>query len=234
MEASSAINARAVASAGVPANLGIDACTRGRSGYLKRMRERESEKGLAKQSTFGVVIGGILALFGLARHLLAADARPTTSMILMGAGGLLFLFGLFLPKALGPVEKAVFWATSWLGKAIMTIFLTLIYVVAVWPIGAFMRATRGTAPFYRWGTEKAPADLELEGWVEKVSEADKRPVTSEAEGLNLLLQPFAILQYFVNHGLWIFIPVILILVILGLVLFFAQGSALAPLIYTLF
>jgi hypothetical protein len=50
----------------------------------------------------------------------------------------------------------------------------------------------------------------------------------------LLFQPLGVLVFFARRGHYLFIPVLVFLLILGLVMFFAQTSSLAPFIYTLF
>ncbi len=42
------------------------------------------------------------------------------------------------------------------------------------------------------------------------------------------------LSFLKTHKKWWLLPVVLILIILGLIIILAQGSALAPFIYTLF
>ena len=43
-----------------------------------------------------------------------------------------------------------------------------------------------------------------------------------------------LLEYLWQQKLWWIIPMIIVLLLLGLLLIFAQGSAMAPFIYTLF
>jgi len=43
-----------------------------------------------------------------------------------------------------------------------------------------------------------------------------------------------LLQFFLNHKWWWLTPMILVLLIFGLLIVFAQSSAIAPFIYTLF
>lgn len=45
---------------------------------------------------------------------------------------------------------------------------------------------------------------------------------------------FEFLQFLKQRKKWILIPIVLVLLLLGALLVFAQGSALAPFIYTFF
>jgi len=213
---------------------GLNDNVAGRSGYLKRLRQRETDMSLKRVATLGVVGGLLLILLPGMRYLFKAEANNDLCRTLMIVGAALLCLGLFLPHILKPIEKPIYGATSWIGKIIMTVLLGVLFLVFVTPVGLAIRALKGKAPFFRWGMEKNPDQDRFEGWVDKISNADKRAVNDKVTAKNLLLQPFSVVSYFVSQGQWAMIPVLILLLMLGLLLFFAQGSALAPFIYTSF
>lgn len=99
-------------------------------------------------------------------------------------------------------------------------------------MGLFYQLTKGNAPFYSW-TDRVPA--KIEGWAQKKSSDEAALVQGSGKAKqNLLLQPFHVLGYFMNHGELILMPSLLLFLVLGILGVFVQSSGLAPLIYTLF
>jgi hypothetical protein len=117
---------------------------------------------------------------------------------------------------------------SRLGNLISVVILSVIYLVIFVPVGLIMQR-RGRAPFFSW--QGAPP-ANLEGWhaksltVERASGGKKRR--------SLIGLGFAAFGYFGRRKAYVYLPALVILVVIGMLMFFAQTSALAPFIYTLF
>jgi hypothetical protein len=89
-----------------------------------------------KLRKFGLTVGtALLVLGGVSRF----RGHESVSLGLWAAGGLLFVLGLVLPQALGPIEKA------WMGFAMVLawintrIILTVLFFVAFTPVGLVRR-----------------------------------------------------------------------------------------------
>jgi hypothetical protein len=201
------------------------------NGYLIRVRERVQTLALKRQIVLGLVGGWLLLVIGSFRLFYVVNARTITCQILLVAGAVLFLLGLLRPQALGRFETGIRISTGFIGKTIFAIVLSFVYVVLVTPVGLVWRAVRGRRPFYAWAGDTPPA---VEGWVVKQAVDDDRSVSQDAVRRSLITQPFVIVGYFIRHGHFILIPVVLFLLSIGLILFFVKSSALAPFIYTLF
>jgi len=75
---------------------------------------------------------------------------------------------------------------------------------------------------------------ELQGWIGKETIVIDADLSRTGLRRYLLLQPIVVLGFFIRRGHILLVPVVILLMILGLILFFVQTSALAPFIYTLF
>jgi hypothetical protein len=201
------------------------------NGYLIRVRERVQTLALKRQIVLGLVGGWLLLAIGSFRLFYVVNARTITCQILLVAGAVLFLLGLLRPQALGRFESGIRISTGFIGKTIFAIVLSFVYVALVTPVGLVWRVARGTRPFFAWAGDTAPT---VEGWVAKQAVDDDRNVSHDAVRRSLITQPFVIVGYFIRHGHFILIPVVLFLLSIGLILFFVKSSALAPFIYTLF
>jgi hypothetical protein len=200
-------------------------------GYLIRVRERVQTLALKRQIVLGLVGGWLLLTIGSFRLFYVVNARTITCQITLAAGAILFLLGLLRPQALGRFESGIRVSTGFIGKTIFAIVLSVVYVLLVTPVGLAWRTFRGTRPFFAWA---GATPVSLEGWIAKQAVDDDRSVSQDAVRRPLITQPFVIVGYFIRHGHFILLPVVLFLLLIGLVLFFVKSSALAPFIYTLF
>jgi len=100
------------------------------------MKEDSPRRKLRK---FGLTVGTVLLILGTVSWYRGGVYLPP---ILLGAGGGLLVFGLILPQALRPVEKA--WMTMAMGLAWVNtrILLTLLFYVVFAPVGLMMRMLR--------------------------------------------------------------------------------------------
>lgn len=202
-----------------------------KSGYLKRLEEREREQRLNGQAVFGVIGGGLLfAISGFKYFYLGGEIEQLWAALCF-TGGILMLVGFFYPPALAPVLKVYFKIGNFIGNLFLSIVLSLIYFLVITPGGAIVKKVRGAAPFYSWDTT-SPAPIE--GWTPKIVQVEEKPVSRTSKNRYLLAQPFLVITYFIRYKNFVFIPVLLLLITIGLLMFFITTSTLAPLIYTLF
>ncbi len=202
------------------------------AGFLHRRRLREQSRALTKHLVLGWGLSFVMLFLGAYHYFAVVGASDSFWLALMYAGALAGTLTLLVPVVWMWPEAALHKVGNVVGTALMISILAAIYCFVVWPTGVVLRAVRGSAPIYRW-SEAVPAGAE--GWIEKRMPPDlpaiaghKVSMRPRRSGLGKLL------LFFAKGGNVIFLPVLIILVSLGLALFFLQSSALAPLIYTLF
>jgi len=85
---------------------------------------------------FGLVVGGVLALLGLA--LVLAGSR-LAGPALGGAGALLLVLGAAAPGLLGPVHRGWMAVARVLGRVNTALFLGLVFFLVLTPLGIAFR-----------------------------------------------------------------------------------------------
>jgi hypothetical protein len=198
------------------------------SGYLQRLEGRRAEASLKKLVVFGLVLGWGSLLVGAMQLYLVPDSSEPLSRAAIGAGALLLSITLFAPRLLTPVERAWMAVASLIGKTLFGGVLAVTYLIAFAPVGLLLRARRGSHPVYEWYGSPPGA---TEGWIPKVVPSVDR---GAAVRRPLIAQLVQVLFHLRSGGSWILLPTLVLLLVLGLVMFFVQTSSLAPFIYTVF
>ncbi len=167
---------------------------------------------------------------GIIGSLLWWKGRPSAPW-LWAAALALGLWGLIWPRGLHPLYRV------WMGLAVVLnyfvsrLILTLIYYLVLTPIGMLLRLLG-----------QDPLDLKLQDrssyWhvLEQSGSSEGRvPSYSEVKQgsgkIALMVQFWVFLR--ARKKFWL-LPIVLMLVLLGALIIFGEGSALAPFIYTLF
>lgn len=200
-------------------------------GYLERLEARKRAERLNGQAVFGVIGGGLLFSIAGFKYFYLGGGSEQLWAALCFTGGVLMLAGFFYPPALAPVLKVYAKAGNFIGNLFLSIVLSAIYFLAITPGGALVKKLRGAAPFYSWDTTPPAPN---EGWTPKIVQVEEKPVSRSSKYRYLLAQPVFIITYFIRYKNFVFIPVLLLLITIGLLMFFITTSTLAPLIYTLF
>jgi hypothetical protein len=200
-----------------------------KSPYLARREARLAVEELKREIIFGFVISTILLVIGTWRYFLVVGASDLVSLGLAAAGALGILLTLILPSAWRRPESWLGTALRAIGGFLFTVLLTLVYGLLVTPVGWVLRTMKGSDPLYSW-TSAPPEGME--GWRPKqvLYEAN----IGQRANLSVARRFIKVLQFFASQGHYLFIPTLLLLLVLGMILFFVKSSALAPFIYTLF
>ena len=201
---------------------------RARSGYLAALARRREAAAIRRQIGYGLVVGWILSLVcGFFFCCLASRAAWVWGG-LMVVGWMHLLLAVVLPQALAWPERA--WSTlaQWQGKLIMALLLTVVYFTLLWPA---RKLRRSEPSFVRWRDRlpQLPSAWQPLDLLELESGAISR---DRQRSLPLLLA--AVIGFFFRRGHYVLLPILILLLVLGLALFFVQSSAIAPFIYTLF
>ena len=199
--------------------------------YLQRLEERLLTSGLKRQIVFGMGLGWILFFLGGFNYYFVVGAHDVLWKTLGCIGVLFLVVSIVFPTAFAPLEKLWMMIGKRIGSVIFGVILTAVYFLFFVPIGILVRS-RKSQPFYSWDKVRP---INAEGWVEKrqtLGHLSQNKITTKKR--SLVSQAFYVLSFFVKNGNYFLIPVLFILLVFGLLMFFVQTSALAPFIYTLF
>ncbi len=200
------------------------------TGYLRRWRARVALDALKRDIVFGLVIGSLLLVKGAFEVLFVVGSSDQVWTVVAWLGAFSVVLSVLVPWVWAWPEKWFRRLASVFGRLAFTVLLSLIYVVLFWPVGWWMRFKNGADPIYAW---EGDAPGTMHGWTAKAVSVITH--SSERRGeRHLMLQPFFIVGFFLQRRSLLLIPSLILLLVLGLVLFFVQTSALAPFIYTLF
>lgn len=197
--------------------------------YLRQRAARLAYERLKREIVFALVLSTMALTIGAWRYFIVvgADERIALALVVFGIVGL--VLALILPCAWIPLERALSWLMGKIGGALFGLVLSVVYFTLITPVGWFLRRHQGSGPIHSWLGE-APG--RLPGWIGKEVAFDA-PLAGS--GTPSLWRRWAgVLRFFAERGHYVFLPALVVLIALGLALFFVKSSALAPLIYTLF
>jgi len=199
------------------------------NGYLQRRNARVALAQLKREIIFGMVVSSIMLGTGTWRYYIVVGVNDALWSIVAALGALGLLVTLILPWLWKSPEAGLTAIVRRVGGALFAVLLALVYGLLIFPVGWMLRRIKGADPVYSWESEMP---LGMEGWHPKEvvfelnAGSHKKP--------NLLRRFVNVLQFFARRRHYVFLPTLVILLALGMVLFFVKASALAPLIYTLF
>jgi hypothetical protein len=200
-------------------------------GYLDRRAEREAWIRLKQQIGFGYIIFGFLFLLGGLKVAITLTTRDPIWLAMMWIGLVGIVVTLVFPSAWIVPERLYRRLAGFIGHVVFSILLTALYFILFLPVGLGLRWVRGLDPIRTW-RENPPAGATR--WHEKVVETIGGEGVSAGKVRHTLVQPFIIITFFIQRGQYFIIPALILMLALGLLLFFVQTSPLAPMIYTLF
>ena len=224
-----------------------------RSPYLSQLAERREREEVRQLTSFGLTMGWLFTLLGGFCWFCVISQIDWFWRALMTSGLLLLVLGTVLPQALAGPHRLWMGLAHLQGRLVMTVLLTVVYLVMIVPLGWYQRRRQGGGqPFYRWDptqpastqpSQNLPAQnlpsqnlpAGTTAW-ETLSPSESSPTTTRRQTgrtrslVSLLAET---LSFFAQRGHYLLLPVLLFLLLLGLILFFVQTSALAPFIYTI-
>jgi hypothetical protein len=200
-----------------------------RCGYLEQLALRREAMAIRRQIGYGLVMGWLLTL-GCGFMFFCVPSRLDALWSVLIVVGLLHLaVAVVLPQALYWPERAWTAIARWQGWLVMTILLTVVYFALLWPASRFSR--RRIRGFISWQTKSN----HLSSVWEPIDLPDaEAATTSGGRARSLPILFFGVLGFFFRRGNYLLLPILVLLLILGLTLYFVQSTALAPFIYTLF
>ncbi len=197
--------------------------------YLRRLAERRTAEAVRRQIGYGLVLGWVLTLVAGFVYVCVPSRVDWLWGGLMVAGWLHLAAAVVLPQVLAWPERLWMGLARFLGGLVMAALLTIVYYLMFWPAGLLWRR-RGTHPFHWWTTADEAGHP---GW-EKIDLVEPGFGTTEDRRRSMPVLLGSVIGHFFRRSHYLVLPILIVLLLLGLALFFVQGSALAPFIYTLF
>jgi hypothetical protein len=196
--------------------------------FLRRSEERCVEREIKNQTVLGLVLGGSLLLVACYKLYLDPTDWPGLFALLEVLGLVLLAVTLVIPQVLAPMEAVLRFVATTIGEWVLSAVLAIVYLAIMTPIGYFIRATKGTAPIYRWPSS---GSRDWDGWNPKsVSTVVRDAPDMRGPRTGVV----GVISFFVKRGKILLLPAVVLLMAFGLALYFVKTSVLAPFIYTLF
>jgi hypothetical protein len=201
--------------------------------YLEQLLYRRRQIAIKNQAIFGIVLGSLLMLFGGWNYYLAITEYTALWKATLITGILAFFIAVACPALMEKPYRFFNKASEIFGKAIFSVAIGFIYFAIVFPFGLLARVKMHRNPFHHW--DKMPPQFLDVTWEDKSIEEQKYNYTPGAQSkLGFYFSFLNVISFFLKKRYIIIIPSLVVLILLGIMFFFIQGSALAPFIYTLF
>jgi hypothetical protein len=198
--------------------------------YGMQLAERRETAHIEQLANFGLSVGWVCTLLGGFCWFCVVSQLDALWFLLFATGLVLQSTAVLVPELLDVPCRLWMRLAHLQGWLIMSVLLTIIFFVLITPAGWLLRWRHGTHPFYSWN-EHAPAAIGWEALPPQTTSPGKL-VTERRRSLPMLL--VSTVSFFYGRGHYLVLPVLIVLLVLGMVLFFVQGSVLAPFIYTIF
>jgi hypothetical protein len=200
-----------------------------RSRYLQQLALRREAEEVRHLIGYGLTLGWILFLVG-SFLLCCVPSRVDwlwTVTALVGVAHL--VLAVLVPQLLAWPERIWMTVARWQGHVVMTVLLTAVYYLLLWPVGCFSR--RYKRGFVQWSGQQPEV---VTAWqpIDLAGEESPSIANSRSRSLPMLLA--GVVGFFFRRGNYVLLPILILLLVLGLVLFIVQSSVLAPFIYPLF
>jgi len=202
---------------------------RPRWGYLEQLALRRQAMAIRQNIVYGLVMGWILLLGGGFFYCCVSGRVDWLWVSLLIAGLFHLAAAVVVPQFLYWPERAWMAIARVQGWLVMTVLLTVVYFALMWPASYFSR--RRTRGFVSWETHPTGPQSAWQP-IDVLESETTMAAGGRARGLPLLL--LSVLDFFFRRGNYVLLPILVLLLVLGLVLYFVQSTALAPFIYTLF
>lgn len=199
--------------------------------YLQRLKQRQHLARLKEQIVFSLTLGWLMTLVGGFHYFFALNSYDSWWKILFYMGMGLIAISMILPGAIALLQLPLQKLTEKIGEKIFLLILLACYFLFIFPVGVLFRKQQTSYSFYAWQDKFMN---QVEGWIKWESREDIQLLHPGAKKRPLMLQLAWVVAYFMRNGHYLLIPVLVLLLVLGLIMFFVKASALAPFIYTLF
>jgi len=196
--------------------------------YLDKKKRNDAMEEEKNHIIFGLMAGIILVIVGGLNWLSAQGPWETVCVCVAALGIAFVLLAIVVPALLKYPYKAFRFFGNTMGKVLFAVLLTVLYVLLILPIGLLLRRKREAQGYYAWGEEPPEPRSAFAQIEEKEGPAQKQ---GRASYFGIA---YRLLSVFIANRKYILIPIVIILVIAGLILFFVSSNVMTAFIYTLF
>lgn len=181
--------------------------------YINSLNKKEIRKKKWSEFYFGIIYGLVLLFISIFRLIIDANIKNDKFyFVLLTLSIIDFGVLTFFPRGLFYIKKFVSSFGKVLSRIIISIMLIIIYIIWFIPASIIYYVRRKNV---------------------NTTLKEKNTNVIKVDNNNIVLQIKNIFSYFLSEDNWYLLPLIVVLVVIGLVLFFAQSSAITPLIYPL-
>ena len=202
-----------------------------KSSYLQRLKQRRQLAHLQEQIVFGLTLGWLLTLVGGFHYFFVSSINDVFWQTLFYLGIGLVSLSVILPAAISILQKPLQTVTQKIGELLFSLLLIWNYFLLILPVGILLRILQENTSFHTWKHELLS---EAGGWTDWRSQEITKTFHQGTNKRFLILQLAWVVAFFLRNGHYLLIPVLVLLLVLGLIIFFIKASVLAPFIYTLF
>lgn len=201
--------------------------------YLQAKRRREACEEQKGEIVFGLLGGFLLLVLGVMNNW-PIDRQfgffTVMSYVFIAAGLCFILVAVVVPALLKWPYKGFVFLGRKIGGAVLMVLLTVIYGLIVLPVGLLFRHKRKQAGFYSWTGSFPYKDASFETMGAKEQKGFESPVPAQLPG-----KIYMLFETLVRNKRVFLIPAAVLLILLGLILFFAASNIVFNFfIYTLF
>ncbi len=209
----------------------ISALLQPQTRYARKLAERRETARIEQLANFGLALGWVCLLVGGFCWFCVVTRWDTLWLSMFLTGFALLPLATIIPEILEVPCRLWMRLAQWQGWIVMSLLLTIIYFALIAPAGWILRSRKGTHPFHSWNAGNVPENLI--GWEPvAVRQITARASSTRRRSLPMLL--LSTLGFFYERGHYLVLPILVLLMAIGAILFFVQGSVLAPFIYTIF
>lgn len=197
--------------------------------YLSIKEKRQSAEDLKNQILFGLMFGPLLFVFGAVFYFSVSGLYEIIFVCTSFTGLILICLGILIPSALNAPYKAITFFGNKIGNVIFKAILTVIYVFLIIPVGFLGKKKRTKYGLYEWDDKFSGKETAF------VRTADyKEKNLDTVVVFPKLLNIYRLLGRIIKNKWFIIIPTTILLIILGLIYFFAATNVVSFFIYTMF
>ena len=185
--------------------------------YLINRKKRLDRKNERDNFFFGIIIGEGMALIGFVFFLKCySSVKEIISLIITCIGIIITFISIINPNILQKFRHLFMKITGFIGKIIFNCILMILYYLLIFPIGIIFKILGGK------NEEKYTSFQDYNS---------KDYSSGKIKGIYNIL---AIFRVFSGEKFFLMMPIVIILIIIGIIIAFAETSVVAPFIYTLF
>ena len=181
--------------------------------YLKTIKQKEYKSEKRDNFCFGIMFGTSLLFIAIFKLITDSDiSHDKFYFCLLIISIIDYLLLIFIPNKIKYLKISVSFVFKFFFRILLSILLLVIYIIWFIPSSIIHNFHHNSL---------------------NTNFIDKKQNIIKITNNNIINQVKNIFTYFIFSDNWYLVPLLIILIIIGLILFFAQSSAITPLIYPL-